>query len=482
MSHQTATSTNTSIASRNSNRVAVSVDQLIIGKRIHFPIHDQKGILLLADGSVISEGFKRLLNARGLTQVQVHPEDAAAITDHSQRPIITQPHQAHTSSSEPDSLIESGLPYVSNKGPAIRDRKMKHGCKRYDQELKSVIANQRHIAGQQLAEQLQLTIQGAELSGEQIVETTSQYIRLMTLDTDCLLNTGIKDKPQLIERCQELSLLGMAIGLEMGLNAENVTRIGVAGLLHDWGLLFVSESIRNADHPLSASELLEYHKHPIYSLNMLEKNTGLPTLVPMISYQVHEKLDGSGFPRRRTEQNIHVFSRILHVADAYISLTCGDFGQPALTPYSAMEILLRQAHDRKIDPIVLRGLLRVKTLFPVGSYVVLSDSSIGIVHRANGDHYTQPIVKLIRDKRGQQIDGDSESSIIDLSAAELNIAQALPTPGRKEIVANPAQYQLSTPTVAWRTHTAATHSVPVPRSRRYPTHKTQRPKVIRASK
>ena len=40
--------------------VSVDIDQLIVGRPIKFPIHDEKGVLLLADGAVITSDFKRI--------------------------------------------------------------------------------------------------------------------------------------------------------------------------------------------------------------------------------------------------------------------------------------------------------------------------------------------------------------------------------------------------------------------------------------
>ena len=42
-----------------------------------------------------------------------------------------------------------------------------------------------------------------------------------------------------------------------------------------------------------------------------------PAIVPLVCFQVHERLDGSGYPQGCRSERIHLFARILHVADAF---------------------------------------------------------------------------------------------------------------------------------------------------------------------
>ena len=45
-------------------------------------------------------------------------------------------------------------------------------------------------------------------------------------------------------------------------------------------------------------------------------------------------------------------------------------------PYSAMECMLQQAKTRSVDPDVVRCLINILSLFPIGSYVALKDGSV----------------------------------------------------------------------------------------------------------
>ena len=108
-------------------------------------------------------------------------------------------------------------------------------------------------------------------------------------------------------------------------------------------------------------------------------------------------------------------------------------------PYVAMECLLRQANCHQVDADVVRSLLEILSLFPVGSFVALCDGSAARVMRPNRDDFMRPLVALVQDSKGSPLDPDEESSLLNLADSELKVVQALPTPGRNEIGLEAAQ-------------------------------------------
>ena len=173
-----------------------------------------------------------------------------------------------------------------------------------------------------------------------------------------------------------------------------------------------------------------FKKHPIHTFEMLKSTSAIPRLVGLVAYQVHERPNGTGYPRCSTENSIHPFARILHVADLYIAMTMGRPFRAPLMPYAAMECLLHRAKLRWVDPVAVRGLLNVMSLFPIGSYVALSDDRVARVLRQNGHLYTSPIVQIVLDENGAV--PANEAPIVALAPLDVEVVQALPTPGSKE--------------------------------------------------
>ncbi|MCA9004898.1 MAG: HD domain-containing protein [Planctomycetaceae bacterium] len=420
--------------------VSIRVEDLIVGRRITHPIHDSNGLLLLASGSVINSRFKQLLRDRKMPQVEVHSDDASSISLHSlaSDPMLeaaTQGIFTTELTEKLDRLIESGSMFVANTGPAVRDSMVMHGCKAYDPEERDRLFEQQQIYGDTLDSMMRGALTGKVPSGQEITGIAASYLTQLTADADCVISAATeagKDET-LSQHCLQMSLLGMAIGTELNLDENNVRNIGLCGLVHDWGMIRVQNKIGKNCRHLNALERIEMQKHPIFSLEMLENVAGIPSVVPVVCYQVHEQPNGLGYPRQRTHNMIHMFARILNVAHCYISLTSAREDRPALMPYAAMEYLLRLTNDKTIDQAPMRALLNLLSLFPIGSCVILNDGSAARVIRRNKDHYTSPIVQVLQTPDGVKVDPLDPEAIIDLHESELEIDQALPTPGKEEI-------------------------------------------------
>jgi hypothetical protein len=108
-----------------------------------------------------------------------------------------------------------------------------------------------------------------------------------------------------------------------------------------------------------------------------------------------------------------------------------------------MECLLRQSAAGDVDPDAVRALLMVQSLFPIGSYVVLSDGSTARVLRRNGNNFSHPIVRVVKDGQGNEVPERSALAIIDLKAAGLDVVQALPNPGSNAVNLTPQILHMS---------------------------------------
>ncbi|HET6426127.1 MAG TPA: HD-GYP domain-containing protein [Planctomycetaceae bacterium] len=418
-------------------QVDVKVDDLIVGRELTHSIYDNDGLLLLAEGSKITSEFRRLLKQRGMKSVRMQTDDADNVRLKADFAVSIADLGAFTLDSaltnQLDRVIDSGLMFLKNTGPSVRESVVHHGRRAYNTERAAEVKRQQEAATASIGTMLKDAVHGRDVSGAAVTSLTAQHLMNMTDDTDCVIDAAVEATrdPDLSQHCLKMATLGMAIGIEMGLDEDNCKRIGVAGLIHDWGMAKVPAEIRTSPNKLSEYDFYQIKKHPIYTAEMLERMAGIPSMVPIIVYQVHERPNGLGYPRGRTGERIHLFARILAVADTYSALTEPRPYRQPLAPYAAMECLVKLAKSRDVDPEVVRAFLKVMSLFPIGSFVALSDGSVARTIRRNGEHYTKPIVCVIQDSHGQSIE-TNDMAIIDLTQSDLQVVQALPTPGRDE--------------------------------------------------
>ena len=202
--------------------------------------------------------------------------------------------------------------------------------------------------------------------------------------------------------------LSVLMAQHLGYDREHLRIIGLAALLHDLGMLRVPAEIRESPRVLGPDEMYEIMKHPFHTIEMLERLHRLPTAVPLIAYQVHERSDCRGYPRKRHPNMVHVFAKLIAVADAYNAMIGQRPWREPIETYTTMVELLNQTSRGRFDRDSVRALVQRIGLFPVGSVVILNTGLECIVRRANAESYVKPIVEVIgpsdSPKLGQMVD------------------------------------------------------------------------------
>ncbi len=327
-----------------------------------------------------------------------------------------------------DALIDAGQLFLENSGPRLKERLIRRGSDFDSPELRERQLKNHADACAAIDGMIKAAARSQVPPAKEIATIVMRFLSSLMADTNCVLEVARQAEHYAVraEHCLQMSLFGMALGIEMGMSDQDVRHIGLSGLLHDWGMAMISPEILEADRVLTKSEFLEIKRHPVHTLKFLKTVPGIPDLVPLICYQVHERPNGTGYPQGLKRLAIHPCARILHVADVYLALTSARPFRKALMPYVAVECLLLQATGGLVDVDIVRGLLHVVSLFPVGSKVKMSDGSVARVVRRNGNNYSSPIVQIIQDSSGEPIADLNGSSIIDTSARNLTISGAIP--------------------------------------------------------
>ncbi len=126
-----------------------------------------------------------------------------------------------------------------------------------------------------------------------------------------------------------------------------------------------------AQGSLSPEERVEIESHVSQTYRFLSSIPWTPDLarIPEIAHAHHEKLDGSGYPRRLLKDQIPVPSRILTVCDIYDALTASDRPyKRAVTRDDSFAILENDAKAGKLDPWLVKTFIEEKVWISPGSY------------------------------------------------------------------------------------------------------------------
>ncbi|MHB9072276.1 MAG: PAS domain S-box protein [Desulfobaccales bacterium] len=123
--------------------------------------------------------------------------------------------------------------------------------------------------------------------------------------------------------------LACALGKELGLDADRVQGVRVAGLLHDIGKIVVPAEILNKPGKISQLEMNIIKTHPQAGYDILQK-INFPWPVAQIVLQHHERTNGSGYPQGLVKDDILLEARILAVADVVEAMAAHRPYRPAL--------------------------------------------------------------------------------------------------------------------------------------------------------
>src|SRR5215208_932100 len=118
------------------------------------------------------------------------------------------------------------------------------------------------------------------------------------------------------EHAVEVARLSRLVGMDLGLNEEELEWLVHGALLHDLGKLGVADEILEKLGPLTEEEWALIKRHPEVGARMVEPLESLRKALPVIRHH-HERPDGSGYPDGLQGDEIPLAARIVAVVDAY---------------------------------------------------------------------------------------------------------------------------------------------------------------------
>ena len=134
--------------------------------------------------------------------------------------------------------------------------------------------------------------------------------------------------------------------------------IGIAGLLHDVGKLFISEETLGKRSILEEKEWEVIKLHPLHGARFLSAIKGLPRLAPIVAFEHHLKYDGRGYPELNVcHQKQHICSQVIAISDCFDALRST---RPYRKGLEIKEILSIMEKDtaRGFNPFLLENFMR----------------------------------------------------------------------------------------------------------------------------
>ncbi|HRX15228.1 MAG TPA: HD-GYP domain-containing protein [Spirochaetota bacterium] len=200
------------------------------------------------------------------------------------------------------------------------------------------------------------------------------------------------------------AIYAMVIGLTLEYSRSKVKDLGIGVLLINAGMVQIPLYIVNKEGDLNERELQQIKSHPVLGYQVLKNLGNISEDIAQISLQHHEQFNGGGYPKRLKGIEISEAARIASVADNYEAMVEKKSYRPRHFYYTAMKQLVATG-ARKFDPVILRMFISILSVYPIGSLVELNNKKIGVVIGTIKDNPLRPIVKMVRDEKGERVKG-----------------------------------------------------------------------------
>lgn len=157
-----------------------------------------------------------------------------------------------------------------------------------------------------------------------------------------------------------VSVLSMFQAESLGIKEKSIlSDVGIAGLFHDVGKLFISSAVLEKRGSLSAEDWEEMKLHPVRGAKYLSSmEEGIPHLATVVAFQHHLGQDGRGYPAlRMSRPDQHICSQIVSISDVFDALRSMRAYRGSVETGEVLNIMLRDSGSI-FNPALLNNFIR----------------------------------------------------------------------------------------------------------------------------
>ena len=254
---------------------------------------------------------------------------------------------------------------------------------------------------------------GKTLHADKLREAVSLVTESVMRNPDAmLLFSKLWEKGDYIQsHALDCSIYMAAFGRFLEMSRDDVVLLGYLGLLQDVGKVKLPMRLIEKPSRLIPIEYEIAKKHVEHSAEILRATPGLPWRLADLATLHHERLDGSGYPRRLKGAAIGMIGSIAGIVDTFDALTARRPYAPPISPSEALKMLYK-ARGALFDTYLVEQFIRCIGIFPLGSLVELNDGEVGTVIAHNRGKRLQPRVMVVQDAAGNPL---RPQKLVDLS-------------------------------------------------------------------
>ena len=231
-----------------------------------------------------------------------------------------------------------------------------------------------------------------------------------------------------------VSILTMGQARGLGIDGPLLREFGLAALMHDIGKVRTPLEVLNKPDKLTDAEFVIMKRHTVDGAEMLRETPDIPALAPVVAFEHHLRLDGTGYPHGIKRPTLNLGTMLCGIADVYDAMRSQRKYQQAFPTDRILDVLKRN-DGAQFDQNLVRRFVQLIGIYPVGNLVRLDTGEIAVVLKVYAPDPYRPQVRIVFDRHGRRLD-----LTFDVNLWEINPGEGRPS----SIVAplDPTAYQL----------------------------------------
>jgi HD-GYP domain-containing protein (c-di-GMP phosphodiesterase class II) len=156
----------------------------------------------------------------------------------------------------------------------------------------------------------------------------------------------------------DVCVLNLVQGMMLGIDGPLLADIGVAGMLHDVGKIFMNLEVLNKPVKLDADEMAHMQQHPRRGAEYLLSCPGIPRSAILSSFEHHMKYNLTGYPSMPAGWQLALPSQMTMISDTFDAMrTRRVYHAPS--DFALIESVLLEMAGVELNPALTRNFLKV---------------------------------------------------------------------------------------------------------------------------
>lgn len=190
-----------------------------------------------------------------------------------------------------------------------------------------------------------------------------------------------------------VGVISTMIGKWLGLKGDELSLLTLAATLHDVGKVKIEDDILNKPGKFTDEEYALMKKHTTFGYDILKNMKDIPERVAIVALQHHEREDGRGYPYGVKGDSLDFFSKIVAVADIFHAMTSKRVYKDAAPFYKVMQEMVSEGFGC-LEPRIVNLFVERMMQLSIGGRAVLTDNREATIVMVYPDDPINPLVMV----------------------------------------------------------------------------------------